>query len=361
MVSLAQQAVDMARRLGDKKTLAFVLLDTLQAFWRPENVDQRLATASEIVRLAEEAGNKETALYGHCNRHTALLELGDTIAAEPEFEAHVRLAEETRHHVQMVHTAQLRAMRALLAGSLEEAEQLAQQAMAMGQEAKAPLSLLLFGVQMFAIRSEQGRLSEMESVWKGAAEQYPQFPVVRAALAFLYSELGREGEARAEFERIAADDFAGLPRDLNWLIALAYLSQVCASLGDARRAAVLYRSLQPYAGRHLFSGINLAYIGSVSGYLALLATTMSRWEEAAQHFEEALAANTRMGARPWVAHTQHDYAKMLLARDAAGDRERALELLQPALATAQELGMKPLIERALALQQRAQGIEPPRP
>jgi tetratricopeptide (TPR) repeat protein len=314
-------------------------------------VDQRLVMASEIIGLAEEAGNRETALYGHCQRHTALLELGDTIAAEPEFEAHARLAEETRHHVQMWHTMALRAMRALRAGSLEEAEQLAQQAMAMGQAVKAPLVLLMFGVQMFGIRSEQGRLAEMEAVWN--AEQNPQFPAVRAGLAFLYSQLGREGEARAEFERVAADDFAGLLRDANWLTAVASLSQVCAFLGDARRAAVLYRSLLPYAARHIYGGVNVAYSGSVSGHLGLLATTMGRWEDAERHFEDALAANARMGARPWVAHTQLNYAKMLLARDSAGDRERALALLDEALDAAQEMGMKKVIEDCLALQQRA--------
>jgi class 3 adenylate cyclase len=49
---------------------------------------------------------------------------------------------------------------------------------------------------------------------------------------------------------------------------------------------------------------------------------------------------------------------MLLARDEPGDRERALELLGQALSTAQELGMKRLIETALTLKLRAQGIDP---
>jgi hypothetical protein len=47
----------------------------------------------------------------------------------------------------------------------------------------------------------------------------------------------------------------------------------------------------------------------------------------------------RMGARPWTARTQLDYAGMLLERDASGDRERARELLAAALATAREIGM----------------------
>ena len=49
--------------------------------------------------------------------------------------------------------------------------------------------------------------------------------------------------------------------------------------------------------------------------------------------------NERLGARPWLARTQLDYARMLLRRDAAGDGERARGLLEAALATAREIGM----------------------
>ena len=67
---------------------------------------------------------------------------------------------------------------------------------------------------------------------------------------------------------------------------------------------------------------------------------MERWSDAARHFESTLAMNARMGARPWLAHTQTDYARMLLARGAAGDGEKAQELLSLAQTTYQELGMQ---------------------
>jgi hypothetical protein len=52
-----------------------------------------------------------------------------------------------------------------------------------------------------------------------------------------------------------------------------------------------------------------------------------------------------MGARPWIARTQHEYAQLLLARDAPGDPERARELLSTALDTARALGMARLAAR----------------
>jgi hypothetical protein len=48
--------------------------------------------------------------------------------------------------------------------------------------------------------------------------------------------------------------------------------------------------------------------------------------------------NERMGARPWLAHTQEDHARMPLRRDAHGDRGRAEKPLSRAQATYHEIG-----------------------
>ena len=80
--------------------------------------------------------------------------------------------------------------------------------------------------------------------------------------------------------------------------------------------------------------------GSASRYLGILATTMERWPEAAQHFENALVMNDTMGAKPWLAGTQSDYAQMLLTRDGPGDRKRAGELRASVRATYSDLGLR---------------------
>ena len=50
--------------------------------------------------------------------------------------------------------------------------------------------------------------------------------------------------------------------------------------------------------------------------------------------------NARMGARPWLAHTQHDYARMLLTRARTRDRAQARDLLTQARTTYRELGIE---------------------
>jgi class 3 adenylate cyclase len=354
--SLSQEAVEMARRVDDPAALSYTLLRRAYAVSGPGNPEVQLATATETVQVADELGDRETALQGRFFRAITLLELGDVPAVDLEIEAMARLAEELRQPFYLWYVAQARTMRALMEGRFEEGELLARQALALGQPVREQDADMRFELQMSIVRRERGGLEESVTAFKRFAEEYPTLPILRTSLAYLSCELGREAEARTEFEQLAAGDFADLPQDILRLSTVANLSQTCAFLGDIERAAILYELLRPYAGRNVSTSIISCY-GSASHYLGLLATTMERWDEAARHFENALEMNARMGARPFVAHTQRDYADMLLRRDEPGGREKALELLTEALGTAQELGMKPLVEKALALKLQAQGID----
>ncbi len=347
--SLSQEALDMARRVGEAEALADALSARYLALWGPQNVRDRLDVATEAVRLAEQVGNKELALLAHMWCFVALLELGDIAGAEAETEAYTRLAGELRQPRYLWYSPAFRAMRALLDGRLAEVEGLAQHALSIGQQAQDSDALQAFGVQMFALRREQGRLQEVEGTVKAFVQQYPVIPSWRCGLAFLYAQLGRQVEALAQFGVLAANDFGDLRQDAFWMAAVALLSDVCAFLGDARRGAALYELLTPYAGRNVVVGRALACLGSASRHLGLLATTMRHWKDAERHFKDALEMNERMGARAWVAWTQHDYAAMLLARRQPRDRKKALEFLTQALQAAQQMGLEALEGRAQAL------------
>lgn len=79
---------------------------------------------------------------------------------------------------------------------------------------------------------------------------------------------------------------------------------------------------------------------------------MVRFDDAEQHFLQALQMNEQMTAWPYLAHVRYEYARMLLARDRAGDREKAEELIGKALSTAVELGMRSLETSALELREK---------
>jgi hypothetical protein len=95
----------------------------------------------------------------------------------------------------------------------------------------------------------------------------------------------------------------------------------------------------PYAEKNV-ANIPESIRGAIGRYLGLLATMGGHWRAAQKHFDTALRMNDDMGARSWLALTRLDYARMLLARDAVGDRARAEELHTQVLETSRELGFK---------------------
>ena len=99
-----------------------------------------------------------------------------------------------------------------------------------------------------------------------------------------------------------------------------------------RRAALLYEMFHPYADRVLVGGVNAFCWGATTHWLGMLAATMKRWNDAVGHFEAALETNARLGARPYLARSRHEYARMLIERNATGDTNKAKTLLTEATA-----------------------------
>ncbi len=127
------------------------------------------------------------------------------------------------------------------------------------------------------------------------------------------------------------------------------ISELAALLGDVAGAGQVYRLLSPFAGRYVIA-LSVCF-GSAARSLGRLADTLSRYDDAVRHFEDALVANARLGSPPWVAHTQYDYSRMLFQRAEAGDSEKVFALLDKAERTARELGMKSLGQKADVLRQ----------
>jgi tetratricopeptide (TPR) repeat protein len=340
--------VELARRLGDKDTLAYTLAGLFMATWGP-GVEELEATAEEVGRLAEETGSPEAVLDALTLKGiVAWLRLAeaDAEAMDSAFDA---LAGQLGQAAAQWQGDMQNALWALWRGDFADAERLEEKARRSGH-ARSSDADCSYRLAMFILRRAQGRLPEIEDLIREAVDEYPGYRAFPCFIPLLECELGREDEARRAFNDLAEADFAALPRDSEWLFCLALLAEVAAYLHDREAAAVLYMLLGPY-GRVNAMAAGEAALGAVARYLGILATTTSRWEEAAKHFEDAIEMNARMGARPWLAHTQDDYARMLLARNQAGDRERALELLTEAVSTYQELGMESWAQAATALTQ----------
>ena len=346
--ALSQQAVEMARRSGDRAALAYTLNVRGIAMWAPDTVTERLEVAGDIMALADEAGDRDLALRGHMRRLGALLELGDLRTADRELAPYAQRARALRQPSHLWFLATWQAMRAGMSGDFDRAERLARDAYEIGERAQDPDAAQCYTVQIFAFRSGRKPPDDIELPARNFAAEMAAVPAWRAATALLYADLGLDAAARQEFEQLAANDFADLPRNADWMIAMASLSQLCAYLRDGARGALLYERFLPYAERLVVVGHGLVCLGSVERFLALLAASQRRWEEAEAHFAAAEQRNRELGAVPLVVLTQREHATMLLARGRADDRTRAEKLLAETLAMAQRLGMGEQIRRWLA-------------
>jgi class 3 adenylate cyclase len=355
---LAKEAVAMARRVGDPTTLAFVLNDAHFVLQSPNSGVDKIALATELIEVAEKAGDRELAIEGRGMLLMDLLSEGEIEAVDRQIQIYNREAMTLRQPNYKRYALIRLAMKELLGGRFENAEKLLDKfSPETARHGLEPNTLQAFGVMTFALRRDQGRVSEVEANLRMFVEQYPAVPAWRTGLAVLYTEVDRRADARREFETIAENDFEAIPMDANYVVSLALLSEVAAYLEDVPRAAWLYERLLPYARKTILVGGGWTCHGSTERFLGLLAHTMGRFETADRHFKAARRANARIGAHPIVAIGRYQHARLLMDREAPGDRQRANDLLGQVLEAAYDLGMRALVDRALALRVRLQGID----
>ncbi|MBV9801914.1 MAG: AAA family ATPase [Solirubrobacterales bacterium] len=343
MAALSQEAIEIAAELGDPEARAHACGARRRVLWDAPHLQDRLEASTEMLTLARQIGNLELQLQAHAWLVVDLLERGDRDAVDAQMEAFADGAARLRQSLFEWTSLIWRAMRAVLAGALDRAERLAAEALAAGAPAEAVTASQYQAIQILAIRREQGRMGELEAAARRMVSENPGRVAWRAALVNLLCEEGRLDEAREEFDRLAAQDFEDVPKDLDWMIVMTLLSDVCADLGDAARAALLYGKLEAYANVNVVIGLAAVCLGSAASFLGKLAATMGDIERATEHFERALAANGALSAPACLARTQVDYARML------GSDPRADELLEAASKAAEKHGLGSVARKVATL------------
>src|SRR5207302_2034822 len=140
------------------------------------------------------------------------------------------LAEELAQPAQRWLVAVHRTLLALLEGRFTEAEQLIAVTHAVGERAQTWNAAVTYGLQLYVLRREQGRVDEVKALVRESATEYPDYPIWRCVLANMLSEVGSTLDARAEFESIAADRFSSIPFDEEWDVSLCVLAETAARL-----------------------------------------------------------------------------------------------------------------------------------
>lgn len=355
-VAVGEQAIEMARRVGDSEALVTALHSLHWALTTPGMAHERLTHTEEMLRVAKETINPEIEFLAHNARFHCFLELCDRRGMDAEAEAMGELAERLRQPFYRWHTICLRTLRATLDGRFSDAERLAQKALELGGLRKSEYATYVFRyAQMLAIRWAQGRLHEHWPEIADHTERYPWVPRWREP--FVAAELGNEEMARGELDRQGARGFADLPRDGLWILHVVSLAEASVLLGDAERAEQLYTLLLPHAEDNAISYTQQPF-GPVALRLGKIAALLGRWTDADRHFATALARCELLAARPIRARVLLEYATALAKRGEPADVGRVEAFLEEASQLCDELEM-PDIGRRVAVFRETPGVDAP--
>ena len=307
----ARAALDDARRGGDKVALADALSARHQLMLGPEDAEERLWAAEEVIRLAKEAGDLDRVLTGCIHRIADLLQLGRVTEARSALQVYRSRVERVRRPIDLWWSCGLDAAFTLFTGPLQEAERQMERALGVAQDLQQEDGLRMYSIQLYVLRWLQGLLPALGPAVDGFVAEQPHVLGWRAARALVLAESGDVRGARQELAVLSQDDFGRLQRDSVWLGVLVIAAEASFRCGDRRAAAALHRILQPYAGRNVVLGPGTAALGALDRSLALLAHLDGRTGDAARHFEAAANANSAMGAVPWLVLTHRQHAEFL--------------------------------------------------
>ena len=345
---LAREALQVARRLGDDATLAIALCSSQLATSGPDCTKQGLVWLNELFALTDRCGETVMSLAARSRHVDILLELDDIAGADIAIETLERLSREARDRRGAAFAPLHRARRAALEGRIEEARRMLAEVAAIAGELTAstiPITVASQGVVLTWL--EHGPAAMCEAA-RAQAAGAPAMPIWRAALAAALADAGRREEALLELERLAADDFAAIPRDALWLAAMALLTEAVLALELPEQATALFAQLAPFAGRNVVLP-TVAFVGPVQMWLGILARVAGRDGEALEQFASARLQATRDGARTSLMRILVEEAGVLVRDGGTEARARAAELLASTAEATQQIGLPRLASEIEAL------------
>ena len=246
--ALADEAVAIARRLGDPATLAAALNAQRVARWDIDHLAERRAISEELVAMAVAAGDPAAELQGRNWLVVDLLDASERAAAEEEIGRYELLAE--RHRIPS-HGWYVPAWRAALAdadGHDAEAERLRGELAAYRDRGIDPNIDLVLQSQAGVRRLLRGDASydddEIEFV-RAAAAQPHVAPAWNSGLALMEALRGDHEAARRHLE------LSGRPRDaerdVNWPSVMWEQGATAILLDDPVLAREVRDLLAPFA------------------------------------------------------------------------------------------------------------------
>jgi tetratricopeptide (TPR) repeat protein len=269
--------------------------------------------------------------------------LGRISEFDTEIETFTALAEKLNQPQCLWYTRLLRALRCYMEGRYEEGKSWAQRMLRSGQRVKDQNAIHSFMVHAVISSIDLGGLEYVEDNTRKMVDEFPRVIAWRAGLALVCAEQSKFREAEEHTEWLLRAGALDRPKRSEWFGTMGSLVFATGLLQNIDLADRLYPLLVPHADHLAVIGYCSFCWGSVRHWLGILSTVLERWDEAECHFEAAITTNMRVGARPWLARAEYDFARMISFQ--GKDPTRAEECLRSCAVLAEELGMSRLLEK----------------
>ena len=283
------EAVEMARRLGDRDALTIAINGRCFASHRHDGLAERLSLGAELLALPGKPVTAEA--FAHVLLMGNSTGAADFDTADRHADQAARIADRYNLPVIPVVVSIHRALRAAVDGDLTSAGELYQQA---GAELDR-LGLWQHGAGVsilgrFSLRIMQDRVAEMAGELEPFSRALAMF-VEPYALAL--AAAGRAAEARAVAARPRP-----IRRDLFWLFMTGVRGLLAISTDDLERAESAYQDLLPYAARPVGADTMIVTLWPAAQILGDLARHF-RFPGAEAHYRHALAIAEQARVEPW--------------------------------------------------------------
>jgi eukaryotic-like serine/threonine-protein kinase len=330
-------ALETARRLANSE--AFWLAAFFYFVWGASFVraEDRLRLAEELARSDRSGINPFVLGVGLVFSGYAFLEAGERQHTEETWQEHQLIAKRTEQPYFLVNSAQIEGQRALMDGRIEEATRTFQSLMVRGSE----LGLSTFAgiVVVFGIARPMlhlGRADELLQIVRSA------FPMPQW-IALCLAHLGRYDEVTPIIEDIVrTHPEIGTASDEGVTNLVICTLEAATSAKNKPIAELILDRISHYAQK--FTG--LYWLTCIPRHLGGAAALLGRYDEARQHYQEAIRVCTEMRFRPELALSRLQLAELLLEHY-PNEKKDALEHLDFAIKEFREMKMQPSLERSL--------------
>ncbi len=299
--ALGEEAMAMARRLDDPRTMAQVLVQRA-AIRSIDTLSERMALSRELTELAAAIGDPVAEFFGSYRLADACIEACDRNGFDRAEQRAQELALVLGQPALIDRAARLRATRLLLSGELDELEAAIERRWTAAVERDLENASIAYFTGITALhRHLAGRAEEALPWWD-------RLTSIGHASGFLLGRantlvaMGRLDEAAEIYEPLAAGGFEGVSRDVTLLMSLAFASTIAHELDDAMGARALHRLLLPYAGRLADAGSGPW--GPVPYFLALTSAAAGNLDDADAELQRAIEMSGLLRAPLFEAQAQ---------------------------------------------------------